>query len=205
MKCPTCGGEYEQRQTDGDLFASVGLGRQQADLFSRAGSQTIAGNGEGRRDIPREAGGETSVHLDEGLRGQVRPENVRDLLRNAPLDGSKGNGANRRARLGSDWQPTDAQRLYCEQQGKDPAAFTLAFKEYYLAKGTAWSQWGLVWMKACREWQGHVAAKPPAPAETLREKELNLWKQRLLSKIWNPFWGPRVGEPGCMVPRELRP
>ncbi len=114
-------------------------------------------------------------------------------------------GKSRRARLAADWQPTAEQRLYCEQQGKDPEAFTKVFVEYYLAKGTAWTQWGLVWMKACREWQGHVAAKPPAPAETLREKELNLWKQRLLSKIWNPFWGPRVGEAGCMVPQELRP
>ncbi len=116
-----------------------------------------------------------------------------------------GNGKNRRARLAADWQPTAEQRLYCEQQGKDPEAFTKVFVEYYLAKGTAWTQWGLVWMKACREWQGHVAAKPPAPVETLREKELNLWRQRLKHKAWNGFWGPKPGEPGCMVPRELLP
>ncbi len=114
-------------------------------------------------------------------------------------------GGNRRARLAADWQPTAEQRLYCEQQGKDPEAFTKVFVEYYLAKGTAWTQWGLVWMKACREWQGHVAAKPESPKETLREKELNLWRQRLKHKMWNGFWGPAPGQPGCMVPRELLP
>ncbi len=140
--------------------------------------------------------------------GLGRRSQYDDLSGNAaavPIAGAKGNGKNRRARLAADWRPTAEQRLYCEQQGKDPEAFTKVFVEYYTAKGTAWTQWGLVWMKACREWQGHVAAKPEAPKETLRDKELNLWRQRLKHKAWNGFWGPKPGEPGCMVPRELLP
>jgi hypothetical protein len=117
---------------------------------------------------------------------------------------SKGNGGNRRSRLGPDWQPTQAQRAYCERQGKDPDSFLQAFKGYYEAKGTQWLNWGKVWEKACRDWKGHPEAqKAPLVRESLKDKELNLWRQRLSSKVWNGFWGPKVGEPGCMVPKEL--
>jgi hypothetical protein len=121
------------------------------------------------------------------------------------IDGkAKGNGTNRRSRLGPDWQPTQAQRAYCERQGKDPDSFLQAFKGYYEAKGTQWLNWGKVWEKACRDWKGHPEAqKAPLVRESLKDKELNLWRQRLSSKVWNGFWGPKVGEPGCMVPKEL--
>jgi hypothetical protein len=64
--------------------------------------------------------------------------------------------------------------------------------------------WGKVWEKACRDWKGHPEAqKAPPVRESLKDRELNLWRQRLSSKVWNGFWGPKVGEPGCMVPKEL--
>ncbi len=117
----------------------------------------------------------------------------------------KRNGTNRRSRISADWQPTQAQRTYCEQQGKDPQVFAQVFTEYYLAKGTQWLNWDKVWQKACREWQGHVAAKPEAPKETLQERNLSQWRQRLAMKSWSLMWGPPPGEPGCMVPKELLP
>jgi hypothetical protein len=120
---------------------------------------------------------------------------------------AKGNGGNRRSRLGPDWQPTQAQRTYCERQGKDPDSFLQAFKGYYEAKGSQWLNWGKVWEKACREWQGHVGLPQAAQQNgtSLQDQALNLWKLRLTSKHWNPFWGPRIGEPGCQVPKELLP
>jgi hypothetical protein len=114
------------------------------------------------------------------------------------------NGSNRRSRLGPDWAPTQAQRAYCERQGKDPDSFLQAFKGYYEAKGTQWLNWGKVWEKACRDWKGHVSVnKEPVILMTLRDKELAQWKFRLSASFWSPWWGPRVGEPGCMVPKEL--
>ena len=105
----------------------------------------------------------------------------------------------RRTQLSSTWQPTDEQKLYCRQQGKDPDAMAEAFTQYYRAKGTVWKDWGLVWMKACREW------KAPTQTTVCRSgsADENLWRQRLTSKFWSPWWGPRVGEPGCQVPRGL--
>ena len=111
-----------------------------------------------------------------------------------------------RSRLAPDWTATHAQRAYCERQGKDPDAFQRAFIEYYQAKGTLWLDWNKVWQKACRDWKGHPEAHTAPPErESVRERELSQWRARLSSARWNPFWGPPVGEPGCMVPRELLP
>jgi hypothetical protein len=116
----------------------------------------------------------------------------------------KANRGHRRSRLGPDWRPTQAQRAYCERQGKDPDSFLQAFKGYYEAKGTQWLNWGKVWEKACRDWKGHVSVnKEPVILMTLRDKELAQWKFRLSASFWSPWWGPRVGEPGCQVPAEL--
>lgn len=77
-----------------------------------------------------------------------------------------------------------------------------AFTQYYRAKGSVWKDWGLVWMRACRQWND--VAKT-GRGLSVAEENLALWRKRLDCKFWLPFWGARVGEPGCQVPRELLP
>lgn len=110
----------------------------------------------------------------------------------------------RRSQLSATWQPTEAQQLYCRQQGKDSQAMAEAFTQYYRAKGSVWKDWGLVWMRACRDWNTtpQIAQRN---GTTIKDQTLSLWELRLSCKTWNAFWGPRVGEPGCQVPRELWP
>jgi len=133
---------------------------------------------------------------------------VADLFAPPRPDGVLGNTKRSKTatRLQPDWQPDAKQRHYAELQGKEPDAFATAFVEYYVSKGTRWLDWNKVWEKACREWKGHVEApKAPPERETPRERELSQWRARLSSKVWNAFWGPKIGEPGCQVPRELLP
>ena len=165
MKCPQCGYEHEQANSnEGTALGASAQGQGSGDLF----------------------GGMDGTSPDGSVAGKP-----------APASGK------RRTQLSPTWQPTDEQKLYCRQQGKDPDAMAEAFKGYYLAKGTVWKDWNLVWMRACREWNTtavHYVASPLVQAP-----DNNLWRKRLTSKFWSPWWGPRVGEPGCQVPKELWP
>jgi hypothetical protein len=188
MKCTQCGQEIHNEQANGDKGPSLGLGTE--DLF---GHRT-----------PRDGSSVQLVEPDGGGKGTGSPSTAGEMGVSISRQPAKGNGTNRRSRLGADWQPTQAQRAYCERQGKDPDSFLQAFKGYYEAKGTQWLNWGKVWEKACRDWKGHVSVnKEPVILMTLRDKELAQWKFRLSASFWSPWWGPRVGEPGCMVPKEL--
>ncbi len=64
-----------------------------------------------------------------------------------------GKAGNTRSRLRPEWTPSAPDKLYARQNGKDPDAFLVRFREHYLAAGTRWANWSLVWQKACREWQ----------------------------------------------------
>ena len=123
----------------------------------------------------------------------------------APDRRSKGNGASRSARrssLPADWLPTADQEKYCRQQGKVVSDCLQAFREYYLAKGTVWKDWGLVWMKWCRTWQPAKDHKQAATAYAA-EPWLARLKDYAPGKFWSPMWGGRPGEPNCRVPKEL--
>ena len=172
MKCPNCG--YEHEQANSNNPPSLGLEQ------NRAG--TFAGDRLGQ-EVPADLFG-----------GPIGGK---------PEAGSGKASAKRRTQLSPTWQPTDEQRKYCRQQGKDPDAMAEAFTQYYRAKGTVWKDWNLVWMKACRDWGQCQDNGKAMPRETLKERELSQWRARLGCKFWNWTWGPRVGEPGCQVPREL--
>ena len=119
---------------------------------------------------------------------------------------AKGNGASgrsRRSTLPADWLPSAEGEKYCRQNGKVVSDCLQAFREYYLAKGTVWKDWGLVWMKWCRTWEPRKDKTQPAPTQYGSEP----WEQRLMDyapgKFWHSHWGPRPGENGCRVPKHL--
>ncbi len=117
----------------------------------------------------------------------------------------RSSGAKAATRIRADWLPDQKQRHYAELQGKEPDAFAKTFVEYYLRKGSRWLDWGLVWQKACREWKSSIVPVVQTTRPSVQEKNIEQWRLRLSSKVWSPFWGPRIGEPGCQVPEELLP
>lgn len=153
MKCPHCGGDIEQADSNGQ--ATLGLGPE---------------------TVPERAGN--------------------------PRPAAK---ASRRSALPADWLPTPELEKYCRQQGRVVSDCLQAFREYYLAKGTVWKDWGLVWMKWCREWE----PKTHKAAQGQISLHGEPWEQRLKGyapgKYWSPMWGPKPHEPGCRVPKELLP
>jgi hypothetical protein len=171
MRCPKCGYEHEQANSNEGPSVGAFVEGQSGDLF---GERTMG------LEAERSTSGESGV----------------------------GNGktpVKRRTQLSPTWQPTDEQKLYCRQQGKDPDAMAEAFKGYYQAKGSVWLNWNLVWMKACREWKNSGLEVKVAPENIEKERLLSQWRARLSVRRWNPFWGPKPGEPGCQVPKELWP
>ena len=119
---------------------------------------------------------------------------------------AKGNGAARstKHRLPAGWAPTEPEKLYCQQQGKDPDAFAVAFQQFHQIKGTKFERWDLAWMKACREW---ASPKTPAtlPTPTLYDEP---WPQRIAAWKATGFWmpgnyGPKPGDANCRVPKHL--
>lgn len=124
------------------------------------------------------------------------------------FDAAGSNRAPRRAKhtktsIPANWQPTGQQKRYCELQGKDPIAFREVFIDYYRSKGTTWKNWGLVWQRACREWKASIVPIVQTTRPTVQDANIEIWKKRLGAKFWSPWWGPKVGEPGCRVPRDL--
>lgn len=120
----------------------------------------------------------------------------------------------RGTRLPADWKPTLEAAKFARELGLDVVAVADQFRDYWIARagsGGVKLDWLATWRNWCRETaarngnrpkprfsQYSTAAEPPPQTE---------WWPRLRNYkpggFWSPMWGPRPGEPGCFVPRDV--
>lgn len=118
---------------------------------------------------------------------------------------SRGDGARaRKTTIPPDWKPTPELIEYAKAQGcADPADTFERFRLNHAGKGTLHKDWTSAAQYWCRNEKNFRRAEPPksGPPTTPAEP----WEQRMSGwhgrKFWMPMWGPRPGEPGCMVPK----
>jgi hypothetical protein len=120
----------------------------------------------------------------------------------------------RGTRLPSDWKPSLEAAKFARDLGLDVDGVADRFRDYWIARAGAGGvklDWLATWRNWCRQTAEHSFNKPKA-----RVSQFNLppsappeteWWPRLRTYkpggFWSPFWGPRPGEPGCFVPKDI--
>ena len=115
----------------------------------------------------------------------------------------------RRARLPRDWSPTPESRQFAIGLGLDPDAIAPMFRDYWQATGKPMLDWKAAWQVWCRR---EAQRKPSYPHHNSVNRTASAtphepWEARMRGYrpggFWSPMWGPRPGQPGCFVPREI--
>jgi hypothetical protein len=118
------------------------------------------------------------------------------------------------SRLPEDWMPSDEDRAFAEQHGKNPHAIAPSFRDYWRgvagAKGRK-ADWAATWRNWVRR-ETESAKAPQSKFSKLDPQALPAaepWEQRMYGwsksngKFWQSTWGPKPGENGCRVPASL--
>lgn len=130
---------------------------------------------------------------------------------------AKPESPRRGTRLPADWKPSLEAAKFARDLGIDVTATADTFRDYWISRAGAGGvklDWLATWRNWCRttaEYRKNRDAiqlkrrgQFSLPAEPPPETE---WWPRLRNykpgKYWNPFWGPRPGEPGCFVPKDI--
>lgn len=120
----------------------------------------------------------------------------------------------RGTRLPSDWKPTLEAAKFARGLGLDPMTVADQFRDYWISRAGAGGvklDWLATWRNWCRVTAERNANKPkPRGVQTNGPNILTPeapWEQRIRNYkpggFWSSMWGPRPGEPGCFVPRDI--
>lgn len=163
--------------------------------------------------------------------GRPKPEGNRRITGEEPDDNRKGTATKnhepitnnqvmsaraRKTRIPDDFDLTAERLEYAKSQGcADPTDTFNRFKLHHASKGTLMLDWDKAWQYWCRNEKnfqsGARGAQKTGAArtETAEHDTDDQWRARLRGFdpkkpwTWNPFWGPKPGEPGCFVPKDL--
>jgi hypothetical protein len=120
------------------------------------------------------------------------------------------------SRLPEDWMPSDEDRAFAEQHGKNPHAIAPSFRDYWHgvagAKGRK-ADWSATWRNWVRREADSTKTPPKVNGFSKPDPQAlpaaEPWEQRMYGwtksngKFWQSTWGPKPGENGCRVPASL--
>lgn len=114
----------------------------------------------------------------------------------------------RKTQIPPDWQPTTELIEYAKAQGcQDPADTFERFRLHFVSTGKVHKNWTTAAQYWCRNEKNFRRPEPqkqnghasPPTAEEPWEKRMAWWRK---SQFWQPMWGPKPNESGCVVPKQ---
>ena len=202
---------------------SQGVWRQMSDYFAANSiDYGVYGGAMGSPNVPTRPDSSFPSNLESVLHPRAREADRPDPTPTRPKNAGQDHEAHGEAPLPDDWQPapSDVEAVRAERPDLDDIAIERQRKRFVrrsrglVATMGEWSRRFVAFAKG-----GH--AKPFATSRPLHtpqstskggdqsgeSPEISQWRARLRGwkpgALWLPNWGPRPGEAGCHVPKQL--
>ena len=148
------------------------------------------------------------------------PNLTKQTLPESPLKPPRGGGANKRVRgkaLPEGWEPDAAGCALAKSLDLDVESTLAQFRDHYAgmtgakARSADWQAWWRKWCRGApqrRKQNTSSAYRGSSASEFVGRDDAKQWRARLNGQVpgekggyWAvEQWGPRPGEPGCLVP-----